>query len=292
VALNGGGNDAYAQVGNGGDQSNANAAASAHGVNTGDVTVQAPNGKNGSVTLKAGPGTDAYADIGNGGFGANENTQAIPANFVNSGNVSVTDLTLQGGNGGANAYSQIGNGGPGSVGNVSGNITIDANGNVTIIPGTAPGSNGSIGNLTGDGTVTGSVTGFVSPSDAALNGAVNTTTNGTNTPKNLTNTNDVYVPPNNESTNDIVYSAAFLTTNDKGDNAIETLSGGDNGDETSSDTLTVTVANSLTKSKGSNSQTVIIGMLKQYTPLGSNTPHGVPPADQEFSSWGNEAFWQ
>jgi len=21
-------------------------------------------------------------------------------------------------------------------------------------------------------------------------------------------------------------------------------------------------------------------------------PHGVPPADQTYSSWGNEAFWQ
>jgi hypothetical protein len=132
----------------------------------------------------------------------------------------------------------------------------------------------------------------VSPTDAALNGVVNTSTNGTNTPKNLTNNNDFFVPSNDQGNNDIVYSAAFLTTNDKGDNAIETLSGGDNGDETSSDTLTVTVANSLTKSKGSNSQMVIIGLLKLYTPLGSNTPHGVPPADQEFSSWGNEALWQ
>ncbi len=294
VALNGStGNDAYAQIGNGGDQSNANAAASAHGLNTGDITVQAPNGPNGSVTLKAGNGTDAYADIGNGGFGANENTQAVPANFVSSGNVSVTDLLLQGGNGGANAFSQIGNGGPGSVGNVSGNITIDANGNIQIIPGTAPGSGANISNVTGDGTVTGSITGFVSPNDAALNGAVNTSINGNNTPKNITNSNDVYIPPSTDNgPSNVIYSASFLTTNDKGDNAIADLNGGENGDETSSDTLTVTVANSLTKSKGSNSQVVIIGLLKQYTPMGSNTPHGVPPADQEYSSWGNEAFWQ
>ena len=41
--------------------------------------------------------------------------------------------------------------------------------------------------------------------------------------------------------------------------------------------------------------TLVNGVLVEAPPQqgqGNNTPHGVPPADQEYSSWGNEAFWQ
>jgi len=39
-----------------------------------------------------------------------------------------------------------------------------------------------------------------------------------------------------------------------------------------------------------NSTSVIDGLLVRV-PAG-NTPHGVPPYGQVYSSWGNEAFWQ
>ncbi len=290
VALNGNGNDAYAQVGNGGDKSNMGAAASAHGTNTGTITVTAPNGPTGSVTLTAGSGTDAYAEIGNGGFASNGLGQAVPANFTDSGNVSVTDLTLTGGDGGSFSYAQIGNGDASghNVGDVSGNIAIDANGNIVFVPGTAPGSGSSIGNDTGSGTISGLVSGYIPPQNAALTGTVVSTNNST---KNNIDASSLYQPQTDTTPADTtVYSASFLTTSDKGDNVIAGDSGSD--EQTPSDSLTVTVANSLTKSKGSNHQIVIIGLLTQVQTTTGKTPHGVPPADQEYSSWGNEALWQ
>jgi hypothetical protein len=35
---------------------------------------------------------------------------------------------------------------------------------------------------------------------------------------------------------------------------------------------------------------LIPGVLTQI--LVSETAHGIPPADQDFSSWGNEALWR
>ncbi len=60
--------DAYMQIGNGGGQSNLNPAAAAGGTDSGDITVSAPNGAAGSVTLIAGLGANSYAMIGNGGY--------------------------------------------------------------------------------------------------------------------------------------------------------------------------------------------------------------------------------
>jgi hypothetical protein len=68
--------------------------------------------------------------------------------------------------------------------------------------------------------------------------------------------------------------------------------GGDSSAPNTSDSATVVIADSLNGAlKAASSQTILAGMLKQTVP-GNNTVHGVPPADQDFSSWGNEAFWQ
>jgi hypothetical protein len=54
------------------------------------------------------------------------------------------------------------------------------------------------------------------------------------------------------------------------------------------------IADSLDGSKKPTaSQTIIVGVLTQTGSTGfGQTVHGVPPADQDFSSWGNEALWQ
>ncbi len=297
VTITGNGNDAYAQIGNGGDQSNTGASASAHGENSGNITVTAPNGSAGSVTLTAGSGSNAYAAIGNGGYASNASPQAVPANFTDSGNISVTDLTLQGGSG-DNAYAQIGNGDASQTGtgDVSGDITIDANGNIVFIPGTGANTNASIGNDTGNGTVSGTITGYspappFTPTDPATNGVVaSLTSQDPSTTGNLGTFYDEYqLPPES----DAGATGLLVVASDEGNNAIETLAGDEGGGEnTASDSLTTSVADSLSKSKPSNSQTIMSGLVHQLVPVGSNTPHGVPPADQEYSSWGNEALWR
>ena len=98
VTLVANGADAYAQIGNGGDQSNLNPAASAGGVDSGNIVVHAPSGAAGAVTLTAGSGANAYAQIGNGGYSANAGVNAMAANFTMLGSVTVTDLSLAGGN--------------------------------------------------------------------------------------------------------------------------------------------------------------------------------------------------
>jgi hypothetical protein len=63
----------------------------------------------------------------------------------------------------------------------------------------------------------------------------------------------------------------------------------------SSDAVANSVGQSLNgkRAKGLRvAQTVIPGLLKQVVLVNPNRPHGVPPADQDYSSWGNEAFWQ
>jgi hypothetical protein len=61
---------------------------------------------------------------------------------------------------------------------------------------------------------------------------------------------------------------------------------------TASDTLTLSVANSLAKSKPPVSRILLGGALREFPTTAGRSPHGVPSADQEFSSWGNEALWQ
>jgi len=161
VTLLSNGQDAYAQIGNGGDQVNLGASASAHGVISGTINVSAPNGS-GAVTLTAGSGQNAYTQIGNGGYADNKSAQALAANFSDTGSVTVSDLSLNGGDVGSNGYAQIGNGDASatSISNVSGDVTLIANGQVTTVDGTAPNSPATIGNATGSGTVSGTVTGL------------------------------------------------------------------------------------------------------------------------------------
>ena len=70
----------------------------------------------------------------------------------------------------------------------------------------------------------------------------------------------------------------------------------DNEEPQQSDAVANSVGDSLSGTPGSvpsNFVSLIGGLLQQYTPPpGQGTPHGVPPPDQDYSSWGNEAFWQ
>ena len=174
VSLTGNGADAYVQIGNGGSQSNLNAAASAGGSDSGDIVVHAPErrGRLGDAGRRR--RRQRLRQIGNGGYGANSGPTTTVANWTVTGNVTVTDLSLTGGNAGANAYALIGNGDAShhSVGNISGDIVIDANGQITYTDGTAPHSRGTIGNFTGQGTVTGTITGAQPPSDVTTDPVV------------------------------------------------------------------------------------------------------------------------
>ncbi|MEI9886954.1 MAG: filamentous hemagglutinin N-terminal domain-containing protein [Rhizomicrobium sp.] len=299
VSLLGNGADAFAQIGNGGGLSNFNAAAAAGGSDSGDVVVHAPNGAAGSVTLAAGAGANAYAQIGNGGYGANSGPTSTAANFTITGNVTVTDLALSGGNGGPNAYSQIGNGdvSHNSFGSISGNIVIDANGQITYTPGTAPHSQATIGNFTGQGTVSGSLTGANPPTELANNPVVigvtasNTANNGApnNVNTNITTIQTLVVVPEQPTGASAV---TLETTTPSPLAALEGEGGGDGETPNASDGATVVIADSLDGAKKAGSQTILAGMLKSTSGTGGTAPHGVPPADQDFSSWGNEALWQ
>ncbi len=294
VSLQGNGADAYAMIGNGGGLSNFNAAASAGGTDSGNIVVHAPNGAAGAVTLAAGAGADSFVQIGNGGYGANSGPTTTAANFFITGDVSVTDLALSGGNSGPNSYAQIGNGDAShnSVANVSGNITIDANGQITYTTGTALHSQATIGNFTGLGTVSGQVSGAVPApppeivNDPAVIGVVvnNTANNGSNNHNPIT-TIQTYVIPDQQgggtgAANVQAYTPGPLATLE-----------GDGDDKNDSDHATVVIADSLDGAKKAGSQSLLGGMLKASAG-GTTAFHAVPPADQDFSSWGNEALWQ
>ena len=297
VDLNGGGDNAYAQIGHGGSNANADATASADGSISGDVVVAAPTGTAGAVNLLAGAGMNAYAQIGNGGYGTNAFGAAVPANFTVSGNVSVSDLLVQGGNSGSNAYAQIGNGdaGQASVANVSGDITIDTgSGTVTVTSGTATNSTAMIGNATGKGSVSGTITGYTPPSEVDT-GVIAVLTS--------TNTQPAPLPTEQLDTQDLLQldtqgELTSPTANSGGESSpIADLMGGDgSGSEpqSKSDKVADALGNSLDGAKKKASTENLLGsMLKRVAPgTSSETPRGVPPADADYSSWGNEAFWQ
>ena len=58
-----------------------------------------------------------------------------------------------------------------------------------------------------------------------------------------------------------------------------------------SDSATVVIADSLDGAKKAGSSTILPGVLKS-SPASGGGMHAIPPADQDFSSWGNEALWQ
>ncbi len=117
VDLMGGGSSGfYAQVGNGGAQTN--------GDNSGDIDIVA----GGDVTLTGGAGNEAYVQVGHGG--AESNGEA-PKDYSNAGTISVEgqNVTLAAGGGDA-AYVQIGNGGFKVGAGVTG--TSDNSGDITV----------------------------------------------------------------------------------------------------------------------------------------------------------------
>jgi filamentous hemagglutinin family protein len=300
VTLTGNGTDAYAQIGNGGGKINSNSAAGASGVTSGDIIVT--SAVSGSVTMTAGSGTDAYTQIGNGGVLANTPTAAPAGSFTISGHITVADLAIHGGNSGSNAYGQIGNGDGAHSGtaNVSGDIAIVVpnQGSVTLTNGTASSSSAGIGNGIGTGTVTGTVTGFTAETPPPP------------------------PPPEEPSIDDVAGVAGVLTvlSQSPAPSALTDLAGGpppgDMGgpvmmmamsmgmegtlesqeEPAPSDAVANSVGNSLSGAPGSvPSRTIVLlgGLLRQtISAPGATTPRGVPPADQDYSSWGNEAFWQ
>jgi filamentous hemagglutinin family protein len=304
VTLTGNGDDAYAQIGNGGDQVNANASAGAHGTISGDIVVQAPDGVDGAVSLSAGAGNNAYAQIGNGGYASNASANAIPANFLVSGNITVSDLALTGG--GTNGYAQIGNGDASlsNLGDISGDITIEAFGQVVTTNGSGANSTATIGNATGNGTVSGAITGYpppntnpTTPSDPSTVGVLATLADSTPPPA---------PPVDIFATQDAILSQEIQVTSTTGDtpvstdrnNPLEQLtdSSGEGGKGKSSsrtDAATDALGNSLSGKHATATRVLIGGLLKQTFPAASGArPRGVPPADDDFASWGNEALWQ
>jgi hypothetical protein len=295
VTVNGGGGaNAYAQIGNGGGFVNTNAASGAHSTTSGDIAVTAPSGPSGSVTLAAGTGGNAYVQIGNGGYSINAPSTASPANFVISGNITLTDLLLTGGTSGADAYSQVGNGdiGGAGIGSVSGNIDIVTDGGpITLTQGTAPHSLAFIGNAIGAGNISGFISGYTSPQNAA-NGTIASLTSTPPTVPTDSTTDTLLLLQEQQQTG----AGTVEVTSQPG--PLEDLTGnsgsGEQESSDKSDKAADAVADSLDGSrKKSNSETYFGGLLTKLQPAPpSSTPHGVPPADADFSSWGNEAFWE
>jgi filamentous hemagglutinin family protein len=308
VSMSGNGQDAYAQIGNGGDQVNTNAASGASGAISGDIVVAVSDMADGSVDLTAGSGANAYVQIGNGGYSINAPTSAPAANFTDSGTITVSDLSLIGSDTGANGYAQIGNGDASlsGVGDVSGDITIMSPDTVTVTDGTAANTTAMIGGATGDGTVTGTITGYSPPSSGSQQqtSTIAALTTQTTTPSG-SGTNIVIasplLPPQNSDANSSGLTDNTTASPSPLQQMADASDNGDSGYEGTqpSDTVAVSLGQSLNsgssghaKSSATVTHTLIPGMLKQVVMVGANTPHGVPPADQDFSSWGNEALWQ
>src|SRR5665213_3294019 len=308
VALTGNGAEAYAQIGNGGDLINVNAANGSGGTTSGDIIVAvaaAPSTTSDAVTMTAGGGTDSYVQIGNGGNGENTPVSGATVTFTISGNVTVSDLKLAGSNTGTDGYAQIGNGDSAhsGTGNVSGDTTIANNTNVTATDGTAPGTSAMIGNNTGTGTVTGDVSGYPNTPTVPTTSTEVAQTNGSiaSVRQNLISWTDTSIT--------IVTVTPEVGTQGPGDTGESTVSqgptplekmadsdGSNSEGEQASDNLATSVGQSLTsgghKGTVTITRTLIPGVLTQVVTVGSHNPHGIPPADEDYSSWGNEALWR
>ncbi len=123
----------YAQVGHGGWDGD--------GAHSGDISL---NVSGGDVEIRAGLSRESYAQVGHGG--RNENVGG------NSGAIDVDitsgSLNLIGGNGGGGgefAYAQLGHGGGSATGSHSGDITVDASNQVTLLQGVRDGAYKLIG---------------------------------------------------------------------------------------------------------------------------------------------------
>jgi filamentous hemagglutinin family protein len=309
VTLSGNGADAYAQIGNGGDQVNTNAASGASGSIAGNIDVIADHGL---VTMTAGSGNNSYVQIGNGGYSSNAPSGANPANFAFSGNIAVSDLSLTGSDTGTDGYAQVGNGDAGlaGIGDVSGNIDIRS-GVVTLTNGTASSADAMIGGATGNGTVTGQITGYAPNQGEDNPQEVGAEEESQSQNQSQTqNTPQEPSPPNGDNT-----GGDDQPTQGQGapDNAPVVLpppppyevladagTGGDTDSEGDQETdgLVTTLGQSLEPTYGTNKnpssrkQALIPGLLKQIVTNDLETPHGIPPADEDYSNWGNEAIWR
>jgi hypothetical protein len=303
VTLDGNGTDAYAQIGNGGDQVDLDASAAAGGGATGDVTITL-TATGGSVTLAAGAGSDAYAQIGDGGY-AEDTPDGNAANFLTGGDigVSASTVSLTGGNGGDNAYAQIGNGDAAMAGdaNVDGDVTINQTAVVSTTDGTASGGEAVIGNATGTGSVSGTAGGG---GNTQTTETVDTVT--VLTQSDATAANDliltVFAPidaeqPQYQAGTDLEIAPPPLTPLEQMANA---SSNGDNDYEGTepSDDLVTSLGQSLDPARGRRKnayvtvRTLVPGLLKEIVTSNVRNPRGVPAADEDYSSWGNEALWK
>ena len=305
IALTGNGTAAYAQIGHGGDLVNSNAANGASGTISGNITAtvstKPSNPATDPVSAIAGSGDESYAQIGNGGSGENAPVQGASVAFTISGNILISDLKLRGSNTGPRGYAQIGNGDASKkgTGNVGGDITIDNGFTIDSVNGSAPDTSSLIGNQTGFGTVTGLVTFLSAPppppppppptvgnSGGAIAVVIQKPTETIGTSPIVVLTTPVASPPP-------LYSGDLGTTN-HGPGPLEQLvdnnSDGKNSEgEQASDSVSESLGKSLDAGshKVSGSETLLPGLTKQ---LGRKA-HPVPPADVDYSSWGNEALW-
>ncbi|MDR5727908.1 MAG: hypothetical protein RB191_10825, partial [Terriglobia bacterium] len=298
VTLTGGGTSAYAQIGNAGDYTNYGAADGSGGTMSGDiaVVVSTPIGGIDPIVLTAGGGAQSYVQIGNGGDFENVPATGANVSFAVSGNVSVADITIIGSDTGANSYGQIGNGDAAGTGagNVTGDIIISAGTNFTIVDGTAPGSSATIANDTGVGTSSGSVTGYTAPSSNPLSdpgtaGSVANLVQASFVPGSTSNS--VSSIPSFSPQVDAVH--VDVSTTAALPDPIEQLAGGSSENSTSTDDAVEIAIDGLFKHKApSATRTIIPGLLKQVFETKSQAIVGVPPADADYSSWGNEALWR
>ncbi|HWA31408.1 MAG TPA: S-layer family protein, partial [Rhizomicrobium sp.] len=295
VTLTGGATDAYAQIGNAGDYTNSNAADGSGGTTSGEITVSVSSPIDGvdPIILTAGSGAQSYVQIGNGGDFENDPAPGANVSFTVSGNVTINDITIIGSNTGANAYGQIGNGDAAGTGtgDISGDIAVTAGTSFTIVNGTAPGTSAIIANDTGNGTSTGAISGYKSPSNIASDpGTIGTVENTVQNPTTPTDENATIFEPSpnmyyTQTQHIDVETTAELPY------PLNELAGGDSENFTPSDDATQRLADSLEHPKIASVQVIVPGLLKQVNDLSAQAIAGVPPADEEYSSWGNQALW-
>lgn len=289
VALAGGGADSYAQIGNGGDQVNYLWSGTG-GTISGDISVKVSPAQSNSdaIQMVGGTGNNAYAQVGNGGNGENTPASGTAVGFTVSGVITVADLKLWGGNG-TNDYGQIGNGDNAGTGygNVGGNIFIGGT-DFNLKNGNGSGDGAGIGNNTGFGTITNNILGYP-PSNtgpgAGAQGAISSTTQIPTIPTGFDITTVTITPgPGSSPSND---------NGSGGTTPLEQIADGNGEGSQDSDSAADALGNSLNGHKVSSVTHIIIpGVLTQIVTLGSHNPNGVPPADADYSSWGNEALWR
>ena len=145
-----------------------------------------------------------------------------------------------------------------------------------------------IGNAIGSGSTNGTTTGYTPP----LSGVTGTIVSLTSTPPFIPTDNTIDTLLTVQETEEP--GTPTGVTNQPG--PLEDLtdsSGSGESDTDKSDQVADAVGDSLDgSSKKSTSESYFGGMLKKLQPqTPTSTPRGIP-ADADFSSWGNEAFWQ